>query len=169
MMMKPDSSPTYCPVPREQQPVVEYEALKDAWLFRWGTLTLGVYLRNLILVGCLAWLLVSPIAAASFPPLKRPVLFSLASTLGAILILALILLRIFLGWYYIRDRLQAEQVIYEESGWYDGQSWNKPTEVLARDRLIVSYQIEPILKRLRQTGGILLGLMVIDGLLWIAW
>ena len=166
--MMPESSSTYCPVPREQQPVMEYEALKEAWLFRWATLGQGVYLRNLIIVVSLGWLLTSPIAAASFAPMKRPILFVLASTLGAIGVLGLLLLRILLGWYYVSDRLQDEQVIYEESGWYDGQRWQKPPEVLARDRLIVSYEIKPILKRLQNTGLILLGLMGIDGLIWLS-
>ncbi|MEB3174634.1 MAG: CGLD27 family protein, partial [Cyanobacteriota bacterium] len=42
-----------------------------------------------------------------------------------------------------------------ESGWYDGQTWPKPPEVLVRDRLIVQYQVSPILRRLGVTlGGI---------------
>ncbi|MGL5035621.1 MAG: CGLD27 family protein, partial [Microcystaceae cyanobacterium] len=143
--MLSESSP--CPVPKEQQPAVEYETLKDAWLFRWGTLGIAVYVRKLAIVLLMGGLISAPIAAASFSPDKRPILFSLASSFGAMVLLNLVLLRILLGWYYIRDRLRSEQVIYEESGWYDGQVWTKPTEVLSRDRLIASYEVNPIIKR----------------------
>jgi len=33
------------------------------------------------------------------------------------------------------------QVEYEETGWYDGQVFVKPPEVLARDRLLGSYEV----------------------------
>jgi hypothetical protein len=113
-------------------------------------------------------LLIAPIAAASFSPMKKPVFFALASGLGAMLLLALVLSRILLGWYYIRDRLQSDKVIYEESGWYDGQVWEKPPEVLTRDRLIVAYQVNPILQRLKKTAFLLVGLISLDGLIWLA-
>ena len=61
------------------------------------------------------------------------------------------LLRLYLGWFYIFNRLVTENVVYEESGWYDGQTWRKPTEVLDRDRLIATYQVNPVLKRLQKT------------------
>jgi hypothetical protein len=57
-------------------------------------------------------------------------------------------------------------VFYEESGWYDGQVWNKPTEVLTRDRLVATYQIHPLLKRMRQTFAVLVGVLGIEALLW---
>ena len=42
-------------------------------------------------------------------------------------------------------------VPYEESGWYDGQIWIKPPEVLLQDRLIGTYEIYPGLLRLQFT------------------
>jgi hypothetical protein len=42
-------------------------------------------------------------------------------------------------------------VPYEESGWYDGQIWIKPPEVLIQDRLIGTYEIYPGLSRLHLT------------------
>ncbi|MGL5035009.1 MAG: CGLD27 family protein, partial [Microcystaceae cyanobacterium] len=111
-------------------------------------------------------LISAPIAAASFSPDKRPILFSLASSFGAMVLLNLVLLRILLGWYYIRDRLRSEQVIYEESGWYDGQVWTKPTEILTRDRLIASYEVNPIIKRCETSLLIVIGVMAINLTLW---
>ena len=165
--MQQESSPTFCPVPSEQQPVNEYEVLTASWLCGWATLNWFAYTRKLGWVLFIGWLMMSPIAAASFSPVKKPVFFALSSGLGAMLLVALVLSRILLGWYYIRDRLQAEKVVYEESGWYDGQIWEKPPESLARDRLIVTYQINPILQRLKQTAFLLAGLISLDGLLWL--
>ncbi|MEO1210937.1 MAG: CGLD27 family protein, partial [Cyanobacteria bacterium J06638_20] len=59
-----------------------------------------------------------------------------------------------------------ETIFYEESGWYDGQTWTKPEEVLQRDRLIVTYQIQPILQRLLRTYGVFGGLILSSVLFW---
>ncbi|HAC62978.1 MAG TPA: DUF1230 domain-containing protein [Cyanothece sp. UBA12306] len=153
-----------CPVPTEQQPVNEYEQLKESWFFRWATLEKIPYLRKMTVIGLIGWLISSPIAAYSFPPKKCLLLFILSSNIGAALMVTLVLLQLVLGWRYVSDRLKQENVFYEESGWYDGQTWPKPPEVLVRDRLIVSYQINPILQRLIKTGAILGGLIVSDTL-----
>ena len=42
-------------------------------------------------------------------------------------------------------------VPYEESGWYDGQVWIKPPEVLLQDRLIGTYEVYPGILRLQFT------------------
>jgi hypothetical protein len=83
-----------------------------------------------------------PIAAASFPLKKAPFLFFCAGIFGSTILVGLVLLRLYLGWIYVYDRLQSEKVFYEESGWYDGQIWTKTAAILTRDRLIVSYQIQ---------------------------
>jgi hypothetical protein len=61
----------------------------------------------------------------------------------------------------VGNRLQLRDLPYEESGWYDGQIWTKPDDVFNRDRLIVDYQVKPILTRLRKTFGIIFSSMVI--------
>jgi len=52
-------------------------------------------------------------------------------------------------------------VPYEESGWYDGQIWIKPPEILLQDRLIGTYEIYPGLLRLQYTLAFLLFLFLI--------
>ncbi|MEA5510100.1 CGLD27 family protein [Crocosphaera sp. UHCC 0190] len=162
-----ESSIQICPVPTEQQPVIEYESLKESWFFRWATLEKGDFWRKIAWIWGIGWVMASPIAAASFPPEKRLLGFTLASNLGAGLILGLILLQLYLGWRYVSDRLSKETIFYEESGWYDGQTWPKPPEMLTRDRLIVSYQVAPILQRLIRTTGILALLMMGDSMVWL--
>lgn len=156
-----------CPVPSDQQPANEYEALKESWFFGWERLEPATYWRKLAWAGFWGWLLVIPIAYASFPWQKFPVRFLLSSSLGASLAAVLVLLRLYLGWYYIRNRLNSEEVFYEESGWYDGQIWRKPPEILSRDRLIAVYQVKPILQRLRQTALILGSAIAVNSLCWL--
>ncbi|XP_015901627.2 protein CONSERVED IN THE GREEN LINEAGE AND DIATOMS 27, chloroplastic [Ziziphus jujuba] len=139
-------------VPFEQRPVNEYSSLKDGTLYSWGDLGPGpLFLR----LGGL-WLVTFtvlgvPIAAASFNPSREPLRFVLAAGTGTLFLVSLIVLRIYLGWSYVGDRLLSAVIPYEESGWYDGQMWVKPPEVLARDRLLGSYKVKPVVKLLKQT------------------
>lgn len=155
------SSVSHCPVPFEQQPLNEYQELKESWFFSWATIALPQYVRTLLWIWFWSWTIAGPIAAASFPPAKHPAQFALTGTAGASLFLSLVLVRLYLGWTYIQSRLFNATVFYEESGWYDGQLWAKPPEMLAQDRLVVTYQIQPILKRLTRTfAALAIGLLV---------
>ncbi|KAJ6907629.1 CONSERVED IN THE GREEN LINEAGE AND DIATOMS 27 [Populus alba x Populus x berolinensis] len=127
-------------VPFEQRPVNEYSSLKEGPLYSWGELGPGPFLLRL---GGL-WLatftvLGVPIAAATFNPSREPLRFVLAAGTGTLFLVSLIILRIYLGWSYVGDRLLSAVIPYEESGWYDGQMWVKPTEV------------KPVIKMLKQT------------------
>ncbi|WP_036478016.1 CGLD27 family protein [Myxosarcina sp. GI1] len=163
-----ESTVDLCPVPQEQQPIHEYEALKDTWFFCWATLKLKQYYSKLAWCGFWGWLIAAPIASASFTPYRYPLKFAFSSIFGAILLVALISIRMYLGWSYVRNRLRKDRIFYEESGWYDGQTWLKPNAMIARDRLIVSYQIEPIMQRIRITFWGLVTLAVVSGLFWLS-
>ncbi|MEG4211650.1 CGLD27 family protein [Microcoleus sp. S13_B4] len=161
-----DVSASICPVPQEQRPINEYQELKESWFFSWVTLNWPGYLAKLAWVWAWSCLVSVPIAASSFAPVKYPAQFVLSGAAGAGFILGLALLRLYLGWFYVRSRLSNPTVVYEESGWYDCQSWPKTPEVLLQDQLIVNYQLEPILRRLRQTFYGLTVLLVAGGLTW---
>ena len=162
-----DSSVSVCPVPSEQLPINEYQELKDSWYFSWATLDLGAYLRKIAWVWAWSWLLGGPLANASFSPQKALGHFILCGAGVSGLIMGLALLRLYLGWSYVRDRLAAPTVLYEESGWYDGQSWTKPPEIRTRDQLIVKYQIQPILQRLWRTFALLVLCYCIGSIIWV--
>ncbi|XP_050388013.1 protein CONSERVED IN THE GREEN LINEAGE AND DIATOMS 27, chloroplastic [Argentina anserina] len=139
-------------VPFEQRPVNEYSSLKEGTLYSWGDLGPGPFFLRL---GGL-WLVTftvlgAPIAAASFNPARDPLRFVLTAGTGTLFLVSLIVLRIYLGWSYVGDRLLSAVIPYEETGWYDGQMWVKPPEVLARDRLLGSYKVKPVIKLLKQT------------------
>ena len=156
-------SVSVCPVPSEQQPVNEYEELNSSVFFRSCTLEWGEYITKLAWIWSLSWLVAGPVAAASFAPYKYTAQFILYGTAAALVGVVLAVVRLYLGWFYVYDRLASSTIFYEESGWYDGQTWTKPTEILTRDRLIVTYQIKPILQRLQITFGLLVGLLVALG------
>lgn len=161
-----DSSASACPVPSEQQPINEYKHLSESCFFHWGTLDLTSYLAKIAWIWGIGWLIAGPVAAASFSPAKYPVKFFLSGAAGTSLLLGLALLRLYLGWHYVRDRLSSSTISYEESGWYDGQTWTKTPEVLAKDRLIVTYQVQPVLQRLKRTFGFLALLLPIEAIAW---
>lgn len=139
-------------VPADQRPANELAALKEEALYSWAQLS---WLDFAIRLGGL-WLLFfvflgAPIASASFEPSREPLRFALAGGAGSLFAVAIIILRLYLGWSYVGNRLLSAVVPYEETGWYDGQLWVKPPEVLARDRLLGAYQVKPVMNRLKQT------------------
>lgn len=162
-----ESSVSVCPVPSEQLPINEFQELKTSWLFSWVTLDLGRYISKLAWVWGWSWLVSGPVAAASFPTQKALGQFLLCGAALSSLFVGFVLLRLYLGWSYVRDRLANPTVLYEESGWYDGQSWSKPPEVVTRDRLIVTYEIQPILQRIRRTFGMLVLVFCLGSVLWL--
>ena len=54
---------------------------------------------------------------------------------------------------------------YEESGWYDGQVWEKPLSWRQQDLLVARHEVRPVLERLRQ--GLLLAAAVLLGGTWL--
>lgn len=154
--------PSFCPVPEEQQPLNEFRELQESWFFRWALLPWGAFVRLLLFLWGVSSLIAGPIAAASFAPAKLPLQFALMMGAGAIVLPFLALLRLYLGWRYVRSRLDEPRVFYEESGWYDGQYWTKTEESLQQDRLVVTYEVNPLLRRLERTFGAI-GLLILLG------
>eukprot|EP00887_Chlorella_sp_A99_P004946 scaffold4.g4946.t1 len=139
-------------VPADQRPVNELRQLKQAQLYSWATLDLPSYLKRLAILYTAVFLLLGgPIAAQTFDPTGHPLQWFLSASTGALLVVAVASLRIYLGWSYVGARLLTAALEYEETGWYDGQVFVKPPEVLTRDRLIGTYEVKPVLARLRTT------------------
>jgi len=155
-----------CPVPTEQQPLNEYEQLKNSWLFQDCSLSTRSYLTKILWIWGLSWIVAGPVAYSSFPPHKYIIQFLLCGSAGASIGVILVLLRLYLGWSYVRDRLASPIIFYEESGWYDGQNWMKPQQVLDRDLLVVSYEIKPIIQRLQITALCLVMLFFTGTMIW---
>jgi hypothetical protein len=161
------NSSSFCPVPKEQQPVNEYEELQSSGFFGWAKLAPAQYITKLVWVGIWSSIVTAPLAEASFSIAKFPLQFAIWTIGGCLIFIALTAVRLYVGWNHVRNRLNSETVFYEESGWYDGQTWIKTPEILARDRLLVSYEIQPIIKRLQLTFATLLGTVIVCAGLWL--
>ncbi|MDA0291460.1 MAG: CGLD27 family protein [Cyanobacteria bacterium] len=148
-----------CPVPQEQRPLQEYQQLCESWFFRWPTHSLA----GLVAALGGGWILLLPIAiivaTGSVPLRHNPVQLVTAAAVAALLLPLLLLTRQWLGWSYVQRRLVREKIIYEESGWYDGQEWEKPLDWRQQDLLVAQHQVKPILVRLGQALTLLLVLL----------
>ena len=143
-----------CPVPPEQRPLQEYQQLRDSWFFVWPSETFAGLLRPL----AVSWLLMVPLTTlvASGSWVLRHDLPRLlaAGAVAATALPLLLLVRQWLGWSYVHRRLLSERVEYEESGWYDGQVWEKPLAWRQQDLLVAQHQVRPVLRRLQQGIGL---------------
>nr|KYP72254.1 Uncharacterized protein ycf36 [Cajanus cajan] len=143
------NSETECPVPQEQQPINEYHSLSTSFPFSWAAGDAVEYASRLFATGASFALLVGlPVAwAQAEEPVKRV----LCAASSGLFVVTLAVVRMYLGWAYVGNRLLSATVEYEETGWYDGQIWVKTAEVLARDRLLGSFSVKPVLSRLKIT------------------
>lgn len=111
------------------------------------------YCSRLVAVGSLFAVFVGlPVAwLGSVGPQSEPLKPALAAVSSGLFVVTLAVVRMYLGWSYVGNRLLSATVEYEETGWYDGQIWVKTAEVLARDRLLGSFSVKPVLGRLKTT------------------
>ena len=140
-----------CPVPKEQRPLNEYKKIKESNNFIWCINGKAIYVKSLFYMFISSFILSSLLLIVSSFSFTNIKYFFIYSLIGAIIIMIFLCLRSYLGWHYIYNRLMEATVPYEESGWYDGQIWIKPPEVLIQDRLIGTYEIYPGLSRLHLT------------------
>lgn len=140
--------------------------MRESWFYSWGGRDLGRYVKPILVVWALSWVITGPVTAASFDPARQPAAFLLCGAAGALVLPVLMLVQLYTGWAHVGGRLRQKAVPYEESGWYDGQVWIKPDEIVSRDRLLVDYQVAPILRRIRRTFGIIAGLLALSLITW---
>ena len=149
-----------CPVPPEQRPLEQYRELQASWFFAWphnGTSGLAVPLWR-------SWLIAMPftllVATGSVPLRHDPLRLLAAGAVAALLAPLLLLLRQWLGWTNLQRRLLATAVEYEESGWYDGQVWEKPLAWRQQDLLVAQHEVRPVLLRLQQALALIAALLL---------
>ena len=152
-----------CPVPREQQPTNEFIELSKSKIFSWPKTK-----KSLILILIKFWvgafilfLIISSGSIYFKTSLLKYVLLSFFSSLSIPLLISI---RLYLGWNHIFKRLTSEKVEYEESGWYDGQVWEKPLVLKEKESLIASIEVKPILKNLIQIFSII-SVLALSGIL----
>jgi len=152
-----------CPVPREQQPTNEFIELSKSKIFSWPKTkkSLILILIKFWLGGFLLFLAISSGSVYFKTSFLRYILLSFFSSLSIPLLISI---RLYLGWQHVFKRLTSEKVEYEESGWYDGQVWEKPLVLKEKESLIASIEVKPILKNLLQTLSII-SVLALSGIL----
>jgi len=146
-------SKNVCPVPFDQQPLNEFYALKNSCFFSFFGFQFNTYIFRVITIFFASVFLFTPLILATIQFSWYAFLFN--ESVCIFFFLILILVRLYLGWSYVVDRLFSATVFYEESGWYDGQIWIKTPEMLTKDRLIGIYYVMPLLQRVKLTLAIL--------------
>ena len=140
---------TTCPVPINQRPLNEFNSVRNSWIISWPLLEKNIFYKKLMF----SWIFFIPISliiSYGSDYLRNNIFFLTYTSLTASLMLPILLLsRQWLSWIYIYKRLNSENIEYEESGWYDGQVWEKPIDWRSKDLLIAQYQVKPILNHLR--------------------
>ena len=155
-----------CPVPSNQRPLNEFNNIRDSWIISWPLLEKNIFYRKLLY----SWIFFMPVSlliSYGSNYLKNNILHLTFISLTASLLLPILLLtRQWLSWIYIYKRLNSENIEYEETGWYDGQVWEKPIDWRAKDLLIAQHQVKPILDHLKMIA-ILLTAIILFSLLII--
>ena len=155
-----------CPVPLNQRPLNEFNGIRNSWIISWPFLERNIFYRNLIF----SWLICTPLSLTisyGSDYLKNNIFELVFLSLTASLFFPILLLmRQWLSWLYIYKRLYSKNIEYEESGWYDGQTWEKPIDWRSKDLLIAQHQIKPVLNHL-EVIIILLISVIISSILFI--
>ena len=155
-----------CPVPQNQRPINEFNSIRNSWIISWPFLERNIFYRKLMF----SWLFITPVSLTisyGSDYLKNNIFELIFLSFTASLAFPiLILIRQWLSWVYIYKRLNSEKIEYEESGWYDGQTWEKPISWRAKDLLIAQHQIKPILNHLKIIILLLISI-IISSLLFI--
>ena len=149
-----------CPVPQNQRPINEFNSIRNSWIISWPFLERNIFYRKLMF----SWLFITPVSLTisyGSDYLKNNIFELIFLSLTASLAFPiLILIRQWLSWLYIYKRLNSEKIEYEESGWYDGQTWEKPIDWRAKELLIAQHQIKPILNHLKIIILLLISIIV---------
>jgi hypothetical protein len=138
-----------CPVPRYQRPLTEYTDLKNSFTFSWTRGKSSSFAKTLFIILTSLMLLTSIVVTNSQGWEKNEITSVLQIIISAVGIFNLWILRLYLAWKYVYERLMNSTITYEESGWYDGQTWVKTNEILLQDTLVGTYEVLPIMYRLR--------------------
>ena len=154
-----------CPVPKDQQPTNEFIELSKSKIFTWpkSKKAFSFILLKFWIGTFFIFVVISSGSVYFQTSTLRYILLSFFSSLSLPFLFSI---RLYLGWNHIFKRLTSEKVEYEESGWYDGQIWIKPTKLKEKESLIALLEVKPILKNLIQILSIIIIVALIGILLF---
>nr|YP_010478854.1 hypothetical protein Ycf36 [Neustupella aerophytica]UVI61159.1 hypothetical protein Ycf36 [Neustupella aerophytica] len=147
---------TLCPVPREQRPFYEYLNQKKSILVGWVKLNETSYIIKffvtLFVIFTFSFPIINLFVSFSYYPVESLII----GLVFSLIIESLVYFNYFINWSYIGKRLFEDTVFYEQSGWYDGKIWIKPTTILRHERLLYHYQLVPLINRIKKTLQLIL-------------
>ncbi len=138
-----------CPVPKDQQPTNEFIELSKSKIFIWPK-SKKSFAFILLMIWIATFFIFVVISTGSVYFATSRLRYISLSFFSSLSLPFLFSIRLYLGWKHIFKRLTSEKVEYEESGWYDGQIWNKPVKLKEKESLIALLEVKPILKNLIQ-------------------
>jgi hypothetical protein len=153
-----------CPVPEEQKPINDYIQLKENEATRWVAFSESNYRQTLGLLAGGAFFFFSLLNFSSVEGVDYFFDWILSVIIQTCLFLFFLLFINFVRWKEIEIRFQTARLFYEEASWYDGRIWEKPFSIVKNDKLLSTQKIQPILRRLLGTMGILLSFVLLFGL-----
>ena len=140
-----------CPVPGNQIPLNEYVELSNSWFFNIPNKD-EVYKQKILIISWIInWPIIFSIVISGEEVVANILKIIVYSCCFSFILPTLILIRQLLGWRYIFKRLSSEIIEYEETGWYDGQTWEKPLEWRQKDLLVAQNDVKPLVCNLRFT------------------
>ena len=152
-----------CPVPKDQIPLIEYEVLSNSNFSSWPINGKFFLYKRL----CQSWILIMPliffISSGSIELIKNPLYIILEATSVSLFFPFLLLFKQILNWNYIYTRLYSHVIEYEESGWYDGQIWEKTQEIRNKDLLIAQFEVAPIIDYLTE-AIMIISILILSGI-----
>lgn len=140
-----------CPISENQKPINNYIGLKENSLTSWTTLSNKKYNRKLYFLFLSFFLTISFLRIYSFLGFYYFYDWFLENIFFASFCVLFLLSTILFRWLQIENTFQTARIFYEESSWYDGQTWEKPLILIKNDRLLSSQKIRPVRKRIQQT------------------
>lgn len=154
-----------CPVPKRQRPINEYMDLVQSSFFNWPIQASTTFQNKLLKSFLFFFVVVFPFSKLFYTTQQALDKLVILTACFACFFVFLVLLRLFLGWTYIKKRLYNPCIFYEESGWYDGRMWVKSKKILVQDRLIYTYQVLPAIKSLKK--ALVLSLCLLSSLIFL--
>lgn len=103
---------TESPVPFDQQPINEYQSLSGSFPFSWASGDVVEYSSRLFVTGaCFALFVGLPVSwVGSVEPRSEPVRLVLGAASSGLFVVILAVVRMYLGWAYVGNRLLSATV-----------------------------------------------------------
>jgi hypothetical protein len=151
-----------CPVPNNQRPLNEYITLKTSIEFNWTIDNFKNFIKKLVKLSFTCYLSFGLVFSVAFPTKTTLYEIFIHSSLFTLISIICITSRVYLSWKYVYNRLMQATIPYEESGWYDGQVWIKSSKMLTQDIIIGTYEVLPIINRLKRVLIVFFSLLILN-------